>query len=177
MKRLIYPIAAVAIIIASAFTVITSQNWTINDDYSIKFTSKDPSGIFKGLKGNIVFDEKNLEDSKFDVTVDVATINTGNGMKNNHAKSARWFDVDKYPVIKFTSTEITKTSSGYQAKGELELHGVKKEFTIPFTFQNNDAGGIFNSSFDINRLDFNVGDAGHGASILKVDISVPVSKA
>ena len=177
MKRLVYPVAAIVLMVASAFTVITSQNWTIKDDYSIKFTSKDPSGIFRGLKGDIVFDEKNLTDSKFDVTVDVATINTGNGMKNNHAKSDQWFDVEKYPVIKFTSTEITQGSSGYLAKGVLEIHGIKKEFTIPFIFQNNDTGGIFNASFDINRLDFNLGDAGHGATILKVDISVPVTKA
>ena len=177
MKRLVYPVAAIVLMVASAFTAITSQNWTIKDDYSIKFTSKDPSGIFRGLKGDIIFDEKNLTDSKFDVTVDVATINTGNGMKNNHAKSDQWFNVEKYPVIKFTSTEITQGSSGYLAKGVLEIHGIKKEFIIPFIFQNNDTGGIFNASFDINRLDFNLGDAGHGATILKVDISVPVTKA
>ena len=177
MKRLIYPITAFVIVIASAFTVITSQNWTINEDYSIRFTSKEPSGIFKGLKGNIIFDEKNPGESKFDVTIDVATINTGNGMMNNHAKNAQWFDAEKYPVIKFTSNEITKTSSGYQAKGDLELHGVKKEYIIPFTFQNTDKGGIFTGSFDVNRLDFNMGDAKHASTILKIDISVPVSKS
>jgi polyisoprenoid-binding protein YceI len=127
----------------------------------------------------VAFDENDLANSKFDVTIDVATINTGNGMKNVHAKSAMWFDAEKYPTISFTSSEITKTSDGYQAKGTLEIHGVKKEFTMPFTFEKTDAGGIFNSSFDINRLDFNVNAAEpeHGASIFKVEISVPVSKA
>ncbi len=178
MKRFIYPAAAFAIMIASAFTVIKSQDWKISEDYSVKFTSKDPSGIFRGLKGNVMFDDKNLAASKFDVSIDVASINTGNGMKNTHAKSEKWFDAEKYPLIKFTSSEITATAGGYQAKGTLEMHGVKKDFVIPFTFQKTDNGGIFTSSFDINRLDFNVNTAEpeHGASVVKVDISVPVTK-
>jgi polyisoprenoid-binding protein YceI len=175
MKRSIYPIAAIAIIIGSAFTFIKSQDWKISDDYSVKFTSDDPSGVFKGLKGTISFDEKDLPASKFDVSIDVSTINTGNGMKNTHAKSEKWLDAEKYPEIKFTSSEITSTGSGYQAKGILEFHGVKKEITIPFTFQNN----IFSSGFEINRLDYNINtsEPAHGAAVLKVDITVPVSKA
>ena len=175
MKRLVYPIAAVAIIIGSAFTFIRSQDWKISDDYAIKFTSEDPSGVFRGLKGTVNFDEKNLSASKFDVSVDVSSINTGNGMKNTHAKSAKWLDAEKYPEIKFTSSEITSTGSGYQAKGTLEFHGVKKEITIPFSFQNN----VFSSNFEINRLDYdvNTSEPAHGASVLKVEITVPVSKA
>jgi polyisoprenoid-binding protein YceI len=179
MKKLVYPIAAVAIMIASAFTAIKFQDWKISEDYSIKFTSDDPSGIFRGLKGTVNFDDQNLVASKFDLTVDVATINTGNGMKNGHAKSEKWFDAEKYPQIKFTSSEITATASGYEAKGVLEIHGVKKDVTLPFTFQKSDNGGTFSSSFDINRLDYNINTAepAHGASILKVEISVPVTKA
>lgn len=178
MKKLVYPFAAVTILMASAFTVINSQDWKISEDYVIKFTSKDPSGIFKGLKGNILFDENNLSASKLDVTIDVNTINTGNGMMNTHAKSPMWFDAEKYPVISFTSSAITKTEQGYAAKGSLQVHGVTKDFTMPFTFQKNDAGGVFNSSFDINRLDFNINSAepAHGATSLKLDITVPVSK-
>jgi|SRR5882724_888600 len=175
MKRLIYPAVAIMIIVGSAFTFIKSQNWNIGEDYSVKFTSDDPSGVFRGLKGTVNFDEKDLANSKFDVSIDVATINTGNGMKNTHAKSAKWLDADKFPAIKFTSSAITSTGSGYQAKGTLEFHGVQKEVTIPFTFQNN----TFNSSFEINRLEYNVNTAepAHGAAVLKVDISVPVTKA
>ena len=174
MKKFTYPIAAILLICASAFTFIQSQNWKINDDYSVKFTSDDPSGEFKGLKGTVSFDEKDLANSNFDVSIDVATINTGNGMKNTHAKSDKWLDAAKYPNIKFTSSAITSTSAGYEAKGTLDFHGVLKEITIPFTFKNN----VFNSSFTINRLDYNVNTAepAHGAANLKVDINVPVTK-
>jgi polyisoprenoid-binding protein YceI len=178
MKRIIYPIAAVIILAASAFTFVKSQDWKFTDDYAIKFSSADPSGEFKGLKGSVSFDDANLAASKFDVSVDVATINTGNGMKNTHAKSDKWFDADKYPTISFTSTAISKTATGFEAKGNLQIHGVTKEFTIPFTFQKTATGGIFTSSFDINRLDFNINTAepNHGASQVKVDLNIPVTK-
>ncbi len=174
MKKLVYPFAAIALIAASAFTVIKSQDWKIADDYSIKFDGGDPSGEFKGLKGNVNFDPNDLASSKFDVSVDVATINTGNGMKNTHAKSAMWFDAEKYPVIKFTSTAMTKTDAGYEVKGILDMHGVQKEITIPFAFSNN----VFTGSFQINRLDYNINTAEpkHGAAEFKVDLTVPVSK-
>jgi polyisoprenoid-binding protein YceI len=171
MKKLIYPLTALALIMASAFTVIKSQDWKISDGYSIKF---DPSGEFKGLKGIISFDPANLASSKFDATIDVASINTGNGMKNTHTKSEKWFDAEKYPTIKFTSSSITKTASGYAASGTLEMHGVQKPVTIPFTFD----AGEFKGSFNVNRMDYNVNTAepNHGGQTFKVDIDVPVTK-
>ncbi len=174
MKRLFFPLAAVVVIAASAFTFFKSQNWNIGSNYAIKFTSSDPSGVFTGLKGTVSFDEKDLASSKFDVVVDVASINTGNGMQNTHAKSTQWFDAEKFPVIKFTSSEITKTADGFQAKGTLDLHGVQKEVVIPFTFKDN----TFNGSFDIKRSDFNLNpDNKKAGEVIKVDLSVPVTKA
>jgi len=174
MKKFIYPFAALALIVSSAFTFIKSQDWKIADSYSVKFDGGDPSGEFRGMKGTVNFDPNDLATSKFDVSIDVATINTGNGMKNTHAKSEKWFDADKYPTIKFTSSAITKTAEGFEAKGTLDMHGVQKEITLPFTFNNN----TFAGHLDINRLDYNVNVAepAHGAAKFKVDISVPVTK-
>ncbi len=174
MKKHVYFFAAVILMIASAFTFFQAQNWKIADGYSVKFDGGDPSGEFGGLKGTIAFDEKNLGASKFDVTVDVATINTGNGMKNTHAKGAGWFDVEKYPTIGFKSTAISKTANGYEAKGMLDMHGVQKEIVMPFTFVNN----TFASTFEVNRKDFNLDDGKHDkmAPNMKVSINVPVTK-
>lgn len=171
---MIYPFVALLIIGSSAFTILKSQDWKIGENYTVKFTSSDPSGVFAGLKGTINFDEKNLGTSKFEVTVDVASINTGNGMQNTHAKSAQWFDAEKYPSIKFTSSAITKTATGYEAKGTLDIHGVQKEAVVPFTFQNN----TFTGGFDVNRDDFNLNPSnGKAAKIIKVELVVPVTKA
>jgi polyisoprenoid-binding protein YceI len=174
MKRFIYPLAGLILIAASAFTVRVSQDWKIADNFSIKFDGGDPAGSFGGLKGAISFDPNDLNSSKFNVSIDVASINTGNGMKNTHAKSPKWFDADKYPAISFTSSSITKTATGFDAKGTLDMHGVQKEIDIPFTFTNN----IFAGSIEVNRLDYkiNTDEPSHGAASFKVDISVPVTK-
>lgn len=176
MKNLKFIAGALVILTASGFTVAHSVNWKIADGYSIKFTSKDPSGVFTKFKGDIVFDEHNLNASKFDVAVDAASINTGNGMKNKKAKGEKFFDVEKYPEIRFVSSKFSKTAAGYEVKGTLDMHGVKKEVAIPFTFSNN----TFAGSFVVNRLDYNVGPeggmAGHAGKELTIDISVPVTQ-
>jgi len=174
MKKFMYVLAAFVMTMTSAFSFAQSTDWKIGDNYSVKFEGGDPSGEFRGLKGTISFDPANLAISKFNVTIDVASINTGNGMKNTHAKSAKWFDAEKYPSISFVSSAITKTSTGYEAKGTLSMHGVDKEITIPFTFTNN----VFAASMDVNRLDYNINveEPGHGGTKFKVDITVPVTQ-
>ncbi|MFK8006403.1 MAG: YceI family protein [Saprospiraceae bacterium] len=176
MKKINFLGMIAAIVFLSAFTVSNSMNWQIADGYSIKFSSKDPSGVFNKLTGDIQFDEANLDASIFDVQIDVASINTGNGMQNRHAKGKKWFNAKKYPTINFTSKKFSKSPTGYEVMGILEMHGVKKEFTMPFTFINN----VFETSFTVNRLDFNIGSTkGMSKKVpldIQLDISVPVSK-
>jgi polyisoprenoid-binding protein YceI len=161
--------------VAWAFTLI--QNWQIGDNYNITFSTDGASGIFKKFSGNIAFDEQNIAASKFDIAIEVNSINTGNGLQNTDAKGADWFDAGKYPLIKYTSTKIIRVGTAYQATGNLQMHGVIKEITIPFTFQNNGNTAIFNSTFTINRNDFKIGkpDGDVGAAI-KLVITVPVTK-
>jgi polyisoprenoid-binding protein YceI len=150
------------------------MDWKIADDYSVTFDGGDPAGEFRGMKGTISFDPNNLKTSKFDVSIEVASINTGNGMKNTHAKSEKWLDAEKYPLISFTSKEITKVALGYEAKGTLDMHGVQKEITLPFTFDKD----VFTGSISVNRMDYNINTAepNHGAQIMKVNILVPVTQ-
>ena len=172
MKKLFFPVITLVTILASSFIFFQSVDWKIGDNYSVKFDGGDPKGEFTGLKGVIKFDANNLPESKFDCTIDVASINTGNGMQNTHAKSDKWLDAAKYPVIRFTSKKINKTATGYEALGTLDFHGVQKDITIPFTFVNN----VFAGSFEVNRLDYQVNptEPKHGASVLKVYLNVPV---
>ena len=109
MKKNIYLMAIAAIMTLSAFTSYHSTSWKIADGYEIKFTSEDPSGIFKSLKGEIKFTKEHLDQSSFNMTIDVASINTGNGMKNQHAVSEHWFNAEQYPEISFKSNLISKT--------------------------------------------------------------------
>jgi polyisoprenoid-binding protein YceI len=166
---------AVLLLAGSAFTFITAQNWQIADGYNIAFSNDEAGGIFKDFKGSISFDENNPATAKFDVTVDVASINTGNGLQNKHAKSDEWFDAAKYPTIHFVSTKVAKTGAGYQVTGNLQIHGVTKPVTIPFSFKRTGAGAIFTGSFTVNRSDYGIGKpGGEVPEPVKLDISVPV---
>lgn len=158
-----------------AFTFV--QNWQITDKYNISFSGNDVAGIFRTFKGSIIFDDQNPAAAKFDVTIDAASINTGNGLQNKHAKSEEWFDVAKYPVIRYSSKKIVKAGNAYQVTGDLQLHGVTKELTIPFTFKKAGNNGVFNGTFTVNRNDFKIGKPGGDVSDqIKVEVSVPVTK-
>lgn len=176
MKKIVFSIIAV-VSLAGLFAFAAAQSWQITDKYSIKFSGGSIGGIFKKFSGSIAFDEQNLATSKFDVSIDVASLNTGNGLQNKHAKGAEWFDSDKYPAIKFVSKKIAKAGSGYQATGDLQVKDVTKEVTIPFTFQKAGNAGTFTGSLSINRGDYHVGKPGGDvADVIKIDISVPVTK-
>ncbi|MDZ7878804.1 MAG: YceI family protein [Saprospiraceae bacterium] len=176
MKKLVFPALIAVTLLASAFTTFTAVNWKIADGYAIKFAGTDAEGSFEKMTGDLTFDESNLTTSKFNVSLDVSSINTGNGMKNKHAKSDKWFDAKQFSSINFMSEKFSKTASGYTVEGTLELHGVKKAVSIPFTFSNN----TFKGSFSVNRMDYGVGTMqGMSKKVsneIKLDISVPVTK-
>lgn len=176
MKKMLLT-AGAAFVLVAAFAFAAVQNWQLTDKYSITFSSADVSGIFKKMSGTIAFDEKALAQSKFDIAVEVGSINTGNGLQNKHAKGEEWFDAEKFPLIKFTSATIAKSGAGYAATGTLEVKGTKKQITIPFTFKPAGAGAEFAAIFNVNRNDFKVGKpGGEVADVIKIEISAPVVK-
>ncbi|HEY0297737.1 MAG TPA: YceI family protein [Arachidicoccus sp.] len=176
MKRISFLSIAIIALLLCAFTFITSVKWQPKEGaYSVKFSADNASGIISGLKGSIDFDKNNAAQSKFDVSVDVNSLNTGNGLKNKHAKDAVFFDVAHYPEIHFTSTKIAKSASGFVATGNLSIKNVTKSISIPFTFVDKGSEAVFNGSFQINRKEFNLNRDGVG-DVIKIDMSVPVTK-
>ncbi len=164
------------ILAGSAYTLVAIQSWQIADGYSIAFSCNEAAGIFRDFKGSIAFDEQHLADAKFDIAIDVNSINTGNGLQNKHAKSDEWFDAAKYPSINYSAGKIVKTANGYQAIGELLMHGVKKPLSIPFNFQRTPKGGTFTGKFTVNRSDFGIGKPGGEVDEqIKIELSVPVT--
>lgn len=176
MKTTKFLLASTAILVLSAFTIKTSVDWKINDGYSIKFSGTDAEGIFKDLTGNVQFDNANPENSTFLFNVAVNSINTGKGMKNKHAVSDKWFNAEKYPNITFKSNSVSKQGDAFKVTGVMNIHGVSKEMTIPFAFNDNS----FSSQFSVNRMDFGVGTMeGMSAKVsneIKLDVTIPVTK-
>jgi|TARA_R110000737_G_scaffold352891_1_gene400898 polyisoprenoid-binding protein YceI len=176
MKNIQHLFLAASITLLSAFTISESIDWKISSNHSIKFSGTDAEGIFKTMSGDVAFDEANLSASKFDFKIDVKSINTGNGMKNKHAVSDKWFDADKFPNIEFKSKSFTKSKTGYTVTGSLKMHGIEKSVTIPFTFSSN----TFKAKFSVNRLDYKIGTM-EGmmkkvSNEIKLDVSIPVTK-
>ncbi|MEM1137783.1 MAG: YceI family protein [Bacteroidota bacterium] len=154
-------------------------NWVIQDGYEIKFSGSGADGTFGNLTGIITFDKDNLGDAQFNVTLAANTISTGNKTKDKHARGDNWFDVEKFPKIKFTSTRVSTLGDDYQIVGELELHGVKKQITFPFTFTENGNKGIFEGTFTVNREDFDIMGPFFGFVVgdeFEVTVKVPVQQ-
>jgi polyisoprenoid-binding protein YceI len=165
----------VVLLIGGLLSFTSSPLWKLSKGYAISFSGKGVDGIFKKMEAEINFDEKNLATSKFIIKIDVNSINTGNALQNKHATGADWFDAAKYPLIKFTTSSIEKSASGYIAKGKLEVKNKSKEVSVPFTFTSAGSTGKFIANFTIKRSDYGVGESSDDvADELKIKVEVQV---
>jgi polyisoprenoid-binding protein YceI len=155
-----------------------AQQYKLADGYKISFTNPDVSGTFDELSApSIVFDETKLSSSKLNFKIEVGSINTGNGLMNKHAKGEEWFNAEKYPYIEFTSSKIEKTAEGFKATGKLQMHGVSKEISIPFTFSKKGSKATFIAKFSVDRTDYQIGKKNGGvAETIKITATIPVTK-
>lgn len=156
MSSLKNHLSALLLVLPITFAFTIWNTWSISDDYEVRFSGSGAEGTFHGLTGTIEFNPEQPEQARFDVSVDAATIETGNNTKNKHARGDNWFDVEQYPKIKFRSSQVTKAGDQYQMTGTLTLHGVEKEITFPFTFTDNGASGLFEGSFTVDREEFGI---------------------
>jgi polyisoprenoid-binding protein YceI len=168
-------LTVITALIAASFTGAMLQDWKIGSGYTIRFDGKYAHGTFSNLTGSLAFDPEHLGEAKFDVTVDVASIDTGIELKNKHARSDKWFDAEKYPAIRFTSSQVSRTDTGFAVRGDLELKGIKKEIWIPFGFRQTPEQSVFYGRFKVNRGDFGIGKAnGKESDSTAVEVMVPV---
>jgi polyisoprenoid-binding protein YceI len=165
-----------------SFTFIITQWKYIPKDAKVKFTLYEKKGteegVFTGIDGIVKFDEKDLKNSNISAIIKVATINSGVEMRDESLRSKDFFEVEKYPNIKFQSSTITKTNTGFIAKGKLTAKKITKEIQLPFTFNTtSDSTASFKGSFTINRLDYGIGNKTDGVGTkVKVDLEIPVKK-
>lgn len=91
-------------------------------------------GRFKSFSGELEIDETNPANSKVNVTIDVASIDTGAEGRDAHLKSADFFDAEKYPTVTFASKSVAaKGDATYVVTGDLTIHGVTKEIELTVT--------------------------------------------
>ena len=142
-------------------------NWTIDQSHStVGFEVKHMmvskvKGHFDSYTANLdVADPTDLSDAKISFTFDVASINTKSTDRDNHLKSADFFDVDTFPSISFTSTNVEKDGNDYKVTGDLTIKDVTKPvtFDVEFGGKGTNPWGVevygFEASAKINREEF-----------------------
>jgi polyisoprenoid-binding protein YceI len=118
-------------------------------------------GKFLKFSVTLDFSPDSLAGSKLDVVVDTNSLDTGDKDRDTTLRSPDLFDVAKYPQAHFTSTQITKIPSGYDAAGKLTIRGVTRDQHIVFTFRSaaeqGKSVGYLSGKAVVKRLDFGVG--------------------
>ncbi len=114
-------------------------------------------GTIKGMTGTVVFNPEDLSNAKFSTSVQIATINTGNKKRDKHLRSEDFFEIEKYPAIRFESQKIEKTADGYSTTGTLTIKDVSKTVQLPFIAVQAGDQMTLTGTLMINRKEYNVG--------------------
>lgn len=118
-------------------------------------------GRFADFGGTIQFDESNPQNSLVNVTIQAASIDTAEGDRDTHLRSADFFDVETYPTLQFVSTSVTPRGRNlYDVEGDLTIHGVTRQVVLPASFLGTaqDPWGntkfVFEAELTLNRKDY-----------------------
>lgn len=140
-------------------------------------------GRFNDVQGTFTVDTAKPEASKVEITIKADSIDTANKGRDDHLKSPDFFDVKQFPTATFRSTKVEKKGDkNWSVTGELALHGVKKEVTIPLELtgegkgRNGEALIGFHGTFSIQRSAYGM-EYGKGNLGDQVDLIVSVEAA
>ena len=89
-------------------------------------------GHFDQFEGNAHVDTTTPANSSVTVTIEAASVTTGNEQRDGHLKTPDFFDIANYPQITFVSTNVERDGSEWDITGDLTINGVTKSVTIPF---------------------------------------------
>ncbi len=87
-------------------------------------------GRFTGVTGTVKLDPKDLTKISIDASIDARTVDTGNTQRDNHLKTADFFNIKKYPTMTFKSKKAVKKGDALLVTGDLTLNGHTREVTL-----------------------------------------------
>ncbi|WP_454758420.1 YceI family protein [Caulobacter segnis] len=153
--------------------------WTVQKSSTLTFTATwSGSGIdgrFKTWSADILFSPEALDRSKVSVSIDMASAATGDDQRDQSLPSGDFFDTAEHPKATFTATKFRKTGEGkFVADGTLDLRGVKKPLSLPFTLKIDGDTATARGVTTLDRTTFGVGQ-GEWASTDEIAAKVKVS--
>tara|TARA_B100001059_G_C17775643_1_gene551082 strand:- start:828 stop:1340 length:513 start_codon:yes stop_codon:yes gene_type:complete len=155
--------------------MINAQDTSSVETYKIAFFSKDASGGFKKMKGKVVTNGDSIPTS-FDLSIETASINTGNGMQNKHATSSEWFHSEKYPNIVFKGREVVSTDQGFMVSGKLTIAGVTKAVKLPLKISTDETQYLYQTKLTVDRADYEFGPKNKVSPSIKIIAKLSIKK-
>jgi len=136
MKRIVTSIVTV-ISLALLPGLALASTWTIDPDHSSTgfkvrhLMVSNVKGNFNKFSGTVDINDKDITKSKVDVTIDTNSINTNVQKRDEHLRSADFFDVAKFPTMTFVSKKVAKAGKDkLKVTGDLTLHGITKQVVL-----------------------------------------------
>jgi polyisoprenoid-binding protein YceI len=175
MKKLVFLLFAVASMgLASAQTTWTNDPAHSRLGFKVKhLTVSEINGYFSDFSVSVTTSKADYSDAKIKLTAKIASVNTGVEARDNHLKTADFFDAEKYATLTFESTSFTKIPVKVKVKGapdkallkgNLTLHGVTKPVVLTVTYygtvtnpMNQQTTAGFHISGTLKRSDFGIG--------------------
>jgi polyisoprenoid-binding protein YceI len=159
--------------------------YTVTKSYStLSFTATKwmvfkEEGLFQEFSGTIPYSAQDPSKCRIDVTVQAASLDTRNWVRDRELRTDDFFDVEKFPTLSFRSTGVKTTGKeSYDVEGDLTIHGVTKRVTVPVKMIGvrvmpgiGDFAG-FETTFNIDRRDFGVLGSRWSGNTMAIDPTV-----
>lgn len=167
-----------------SLSLIAQTKWTVDKAHSyLNFTVTHMSlsevdGSFKKFDATITAAKPDFSDAVFNLTADIASINTDNDYRDGDLKSDKYFDAAKYPQLTFVSKTISRISAKkFKLVGDMSIHGITKSVSLDLTYNGTGSSmqthkpiAGFKITGTINRNDFGVGHAPNAIISEEIDI-------
>ena len=160
-----------------------SNAWVVDRSASsVGFTGSQQGKTFEGTFGSfdavIVLDPDDLGAASIRATIDMESVDAGNGERNSSLPGKDWFHVREHPEAVFVSDAISRTGdNNYEAAGTLTLKGISQNVILPFSLEITDGVAEAEGELTLIRTDYKVGDGAFATGewiALEVDVTVTI---
>lgn len=174
-----WSVAGPALALALLALPAGAAQWTVDPARSrLGFTATwegvEFHGVFRRFEARIAFDPADPGAGRFDVAVDVTSVDTESADRDEGMGAPEWLDFARFPRATYVTRAIRGVGGDrYEAEGALTIKGVTRPLTLPFTWTGRDGGAAMQGAVTLRRTDFGVGE-GEWASDDPIGIDVHV---